>query len=156
MALWVLHATWGLQMHSFQCYDCGWCQHSISGVYINITASDSLFTSTMAETEPDKTQTGKITFSSWKFRHYFKEESGFDDPVAKNITVSCKLCPKKKVLSTAKNTTSNLKKHLSGVHKNVQLEETPKEGTPSLTGSTSRKRGTEGNWGQILVGGLHG
>ena len=97
----------------------------------------------MAEKELDKNQDCKIVFSSWKFRHYFKEESGFDDPAAKNITVSCRLCPKKKVLSTAKNTTSNLKKHLSGVHKNVQLEETPEEGTTSLTGS--RKRGTEGN-----------
>ena len=40
---------------------------------------------------------------------------------AKNLRVQCTLCVGNKMLSCAKNTTSNLKKHLNGVHKNTAL-----------------------------------
>ena len=40
---------------------------------------------------------------------------------AKNLRVRCTLCVGNKTLSSAKNTTSNLKKHLNSVHKNTEL-----------------------------------
>ena len=46
----------------------------------------------------------------------------------KNIRARCKLCVGNKTLSFARNTTSNLKKHLENVHKNVKLESRQVEG----------------------------
>ena len=64
------------------------------------------------------------SFYSWKYKHYFVivEES------EKNIRARCKLCVGNKTLSFARNTTSNLKKHLENVHKNVKLESRQVEG----------------------------
>jgi len=56
-------------------------------------------------------------FHGWKYKHYFVLVS--ED--AKNLSVRCTLCVGNKTLSSAKNTTSNLKKHLNGVHKNTVL-----------------------------------
>ena len=58
-------------------------------------------------------------FSSWKYRHYFKFVSAKDG----NIKVSCTICVGEKVLSTFRNTTSNLKKHLESQHSTVKLIE---------------------------------
>jgi len=53
----------------------------------------------------------QATFHKWKFRHYFAV-----------VEVWCKLCaPSNKTLSSACNTTSNLMKHLSTVHKATSL-----------------------------------
>lgn len=56
-------------------------------------------------------------FHGWKYKHYFVIVS--ED--AKNLRVRCSLCVGNKTLSSAKNTTSNLKKHLNDVHKNAVL-----------------------------------
>jgi len=58
-----------------------------------------------------------IAFDGWNYKHYFillNEDT-------KNIRVHCTLCASNKTLSTAKNTTSNLKKHLKSMHKNSVL-----------------------------------
>lgn len=62
----------------------------------------------------------KCAFSSWKYNHYFEFVSVKDD----NIKVRCTLCAaagSNKVLSSYKNTTSNLKKHLESQHRTVKL-----------------------------------
>ncbi|KAJ8011289.1 hypothetical protein DPEC_G00056600 [Dallia pectoralis] len=58
-------------------------------------------------------------FASWKYSHYFEFVSAKDD----NIRVRCTLCAGNNVLSTYKNTTSNLKKHLKTKHCTVKLAE---------------------------------
>ena len=60
------------------------------------------------------------TFYGWKYRHYFiVTEEGEN-----NLQARCTLCtPSKKPLSSARNTTSNFKKHLDTVHKTTALEE---------------------------------
>jgi len=64
------------------------------------------------------------TLNSWKYKHYFEiVEEG-----EKNIRARCKLCAGNKTLSCARNTTSNFKKHLDKVHKNVVLEARQVEG----------------------------
>ena len=75
------------------------------------------------------------TFYGWKYNHYFVVvEEG-----AKNLRVRCTLCaPSQKTLSSARNTTSNLKKHLDTIHKATKLVE--KE--PAATEKRSRD-GTE-------------
>ena len=60
------------------------------------------------------------TFSKWVYSHYFEFRKEKDS----NIIVKCKLCVgKPRELSTAKNSTSNLKKHLDRVHPNTKLTE---------------------------------
>ena len=58
------------------------------------------------------------TFYQWKYSHYFivvKEG-------VKNMRARCTLCAaSSKPLSSARNTTSNFKKHLETVHKTVAL-----------------------------------
>ena len=56
------------------------------------------------------------TFYQWKYSHYFVVvEEG-----VKNMRARCTLCaPSSKPLSSARNTTSNLKKHLETVHKTI-------------------------------------
>uniref|UniRef100_W5N607 Uncharacterized LOC102693305 n=1 Tax=Lepisosteus oculatus TaxID=7918 RepID=W5N607_LEPOC len=78
-------------------------------------------------------------FSSWKFASLFvfKEEKG------KNVTVQCRLCkPVEKLLSTSKNSTSNLKKHLERMHPDTCASYVPK--TPchkrELRDGTSEER----------------
>ena len=61
----------------------------------------------------------KSAFSSWKYRHYFDFVSVKDD----NIKVRCKLCAGDRPLSTYKNTTSNLRKHLDKQHSTTKLTE---------------------------------
>ena len=46
----------------------------------------------------------------------------------KNIRAPCKFCARNKTLSRARNTTSNFKKYLEKVHKNVVLEVKEVEG----------------------------
>ena len=63
---------------------------------------------------------GSATFYGWKYSHYFVVVEDSD----KNLRARCTLCPpSKKPLSTAHNTTSNLKKHLETVHKTTTLVE---------------------------------
>ncbi len=61
-----------------------------------------------------------FTFTGWKYSHYFYFIGKKDD---KNIIVRCKLCVRTKTLSTAKNTTSNLLKHLLRQHISMPLVE---------------------------------
>uniref|UniRef100_A0A3Q4G1F6 BED-type domain-containing protein n=1 Tax=Neolamprologus brichardi TaxID=32507 RepID=A0A3Q4G1F6_NEOBR len=61
----------------------------------------------------------RCSFFSWKYSHYFEFLSTKDF----NIKVHCTLCVGEKVLSTFKNTTSNLKKHLESQHGTVKLTE---------------------------------
>lgn len=49
----------------------------------------------------------KTAFDSWMFAHYFEFINEKD---CKNIVVKCNLCVGRHLLSTAKNSTSNLKK----------------------------------------------
>lgn len=66
----------------------------------------------------------RSTFLSWKFSHYFEYVCERDK---NNITVRCKLCPDGRTLSTARNSTSNLKKHLQARHNNTHLQARPEE-----------------------------
>ncbi|XP_030057344.1 zinc finger BED domain-containing protein 4 [Microcaecilia unicolor] len=55
----------------------------------------------------------KIVFEAWYLKEFFE----FKSHINKNIYVQCKLClPTLKMLSTAMNSTSNLKKHLEKMH----------------------------------------
>ena len=56
-------------------------------------------------------------FHGWKYKHYFVLVSEDE----KNLRFCCTLCGGNKTLSSAKNTTSNLKKHLNSIHKNTTL-----------------------------------
>ena len=62
--------------------------------------------------------TDNSTFSKWLYSHYFEFVTEMD----KNLTVRCTLCAggRPRQLSTAKNSTSNLKKHLERVHSNLK------------------------------------
>ena len=57
------------------------------------------------------------TFHGWVYKHYFKVAS--ED--SKNLRVHCTLCGGSKTLSSARNSTSNFKKHLNTMHKSVKL-----------------------------------
>uniref|UniRef100_H3A385 HAT C-terminal dimerisation domain-containing protein n=1 Tax=Latimeria chalumnae TaxID=7897 RepID=H3A385_LATCH len=59
----------------------------------------------------------KISFDSWKYKHYFELKSMH----GKNIMVICLCKPKVREYSTAKNSTLNLKKHLHNIHKTTKL-----------------------------------
>ena len=62
----------------------------------------------------------RCAFSSWKYNQYFEYLSIKDG----NIKVRCTLCAGgDKVLSSYKNTTSNLKKHLESQHCTIKLRE---------------------------------
>ncbi len=62
-------------------------------------------------------QLQKATFDGWRFSHYFEYVQRKEN----NLTVKCTLCPGRKLLSTACNTTSNLKKHLERQHGHIKL-----------------------------------
>ena len=85
------------------------------------TSSGSI---SQGETEGVKT----ATFYQWKYSHYFVVvEEG-----VKNMQASCTLCAaSRKPLSSARNTTSNFKKHLETVHKTVALVPIAPEGRTS-------------------------
>uniref|UniRef100_A0A3P9KPW1 HAT C-terminal dimerisation domain-containing protein n=1 Tax=Oryzias latipes TaxID=8090 RepID=A0A3P9KPW1_ORYLA len=61
----------------------------------------------------------KYALSSWKYAHYFT----LVGTSGKNVVVRCQLCGGSKTFSTAKNSTSNLLKHLKGTHSTTQLVE---------------------------------
>ena len=64
------------------------------------------------------TEEKQAMFYQWKLRHYFTVVEEGD----KNTRVQCKLCaPSSKTLTSARNTTSNFKKHLNTVHKMTTL-----------------------------------
>ena len=59
--------------------------------------------------QPQVQQIPQCAFRAWKFAKYFQ----FQQEKNNNISVLCKLClPAKKCLSSSKDSTSNLKKHL--------------------------------------------
>ena len=63
---------------------------------------------------------GSATFYGWRYSHYFAVVEETD----KSLRARCTLRPAaKKPLSTARNTTSNLKKYLETLHKTTKLEE---------------------------------
>ncbi|XP_070409967.1 uncharacterized protein [Nothobranchius furzeri] len=83
----------------------------------------------------------RCAFFSWKYGHYFEFLSAKDF----NIKVRCTLCVGEKVLSTFKNTTSNLKKHLESQHGTVKFTERvpprgPKQRAVTSAGPTSPKQ----------------
>ena len=94
---------------------------------------------TTGESSSTLERAAKTTFYSWKYRHYFTVvEEG-----EKNIRVHCTLCVGHKTLSSANNTTLNLRKHLSTVHKTAKLvaKEVQQELTTKTTdGATLRPR----------------
>ena len=60
------------------------------------------------------------TFYGWKYKHYFVVVEEGEN----NLRAWCTLCPpSKKPLSSARNTTSNFKKHLDTVHRTTALVE---------------------------------
>uniref|UniRef100_A0AAZ1XEJ3 BED-type domain-containing protein n=1 Tax=Oreochromis aureus TaxID=47969 RepID=A0AAZ1XEJ3_OREAU len=75
----------------------------------------------------------RCSFFSWKYGHYFEFLSTKDF----NIKVRCTLCVGEKVLSTFKNTTSNLKKHLESQHGTVKLTERVPPSGPKQRAVTS-------------------
>uniref|UniRef100_A0A669BQA6 BED-type domain-containing protein n=1 Tax=Oreochromis niloticus TaxID=8128 RepID=A0A669BQA6_ORENI len=76
---------------------------------------------------------GERSFFSWKYGHNFEFLSTKDF----NIKVRCTLCVGEKVLSTFKNTTSNLKKHLESQHGTVKLTERVPPSGPKQRAVTS-------------------
>ncbi|XP_035987101.1 uncharacterized protein LOC118560298 [Fundulus heteroclitus] len=60
------------------------------------------------------------TFVRWTYAHYFEFVRDKDK---KNVIVKCNLCVKPKELSTSRNSTSNLKKHLERCHATTTLSE---------------------------------
>ena len=89
-----------------------------SGVMVEDNFKELLQDSDSASsTEVVKAGPGVAKFHGWIYKHYFQvinEDS-------KNLRVRCILCGGNKTLSSARNTTSNFKKHLSSVHKNAKL-----------------------------------
>ena len=73
----------------------------------------------VGESRTAELSSGSASFYGWKYSHYFAVVEESD----KTLRARCTLCPvNKKPLSTAHNTTSNLKKHLETVHKTTKLE----------------------------------
>ena len=71
-----------------------------------------------ASSRPEEgTALQKTSFDGWKFNHYFQYLQRKEN----NLVVQCTLCPGKKLLSTASNTTSNLKKHLERQHGHIEF-----------------------------------
>ena len=81
-------------------------------------------------------QIKKITFDGWRFAHYFD----FVTRDQKNLKVKCKLCPGRKILSSALNTTSNLLKHLQTQHNNTTLVAAGDKDQPDNNGPTPSKQ----------------
>ncbi|XP_060785429.1 uncharacterized protein LOC132891654 [Neoarius graeffei] len=83
--------------------------------------------------------TGKNVFFSWKLRHHFIFKGHKDE---RNLTVQCKLClPATKLLSTSRDSTSNLSKHLTRVHPRAMhsLHSVPKANMDHVGGESSRE-----------------
>ncbi|XDV45301.1 hypothetical protein PO909_013419 [Leuciscus waleckii] len=62
-------------------------------------------------------QQQKASFDGWRFSNYFEYVQRKEN----NLTVKCTLCPGRKLLSIACNSTSNLKKHLQRQHGHIKL-----------------------------------
>ncbi|XP_034144760.1 uncharacterized protein zgc:161969 [Esox lucius] len=78
------------------------------------------------------TGTLATSFHVWQYRHHFI----FKELRDKNMTVQCVLCkPKIRILSTSKNSTSNLKKHLERKHASMYLKS--KGGVDGSNGPTT-------------------
>jgi len=79
------------------------------------TSSSSTSTSAMGASGDVKT----ATFYGWKYSHYFEVV----EEAEKNLGVCCTLCvpSSQKTLLSARNTTSNFKKHLDTIHKATKL-----------------------------------
>ena len=92
----------------------------------------------MYSAEELQTTSSSATFYGWKYKHYF----AIVEVGEKNIRARCKLCVGNKTLSCAQNTTSNFKKHLQNVHKNVVLEAREVEGAK---GKGKRQRADDGD-----------
>ncbi|XP_052455230.1 zinc finger BED domain-containing protein 4-like isoform X2 [Carassius gibelio] len=79
----------------------------------------------------------RSAFDHWMHKHHFT----FRDTRGRNITVQCNLClPKINILSTARDSTSNLKKHLERKHSVVcrrKIRDTPSSDAPSSDGPSS-------------------
>ena len=76
------------------------------------------------------------TFYGWKFRHYFVVVEGEN-----NLRARCVLCPaSKKPLSSARNTTSNFKKHLDTVHKTTRLVEIERDANTEDDSCTAKRK----------------
>ena len=89
-----------------------------SGVMVEDNFKELLQDSDSASfTEVAKAGPGVATFHGWMYKHYFQVIS----KDSKNLRVCCILCGGNKNLSSARNTTSNFKKHLNSVHKNAKL-----------------------------------
>lgn len=73
------------------------------------------------------------TFARWAYSHYFQ----FVKEKDKNLIVKCNLCAHRE-LSTSRNSTSNLKKHLDRCHASTKL-------TVSDRDEGSQKRKTPGD-----------
>ena len=71
----------------------------------------------------------RCAFSSWKYSYYFEFVPAKDE----NIKVCCTLCARNKPLSSFKNPTSNLKKHLESQHSTVKFTEPVPPGGESCT-----------------------
>uniref|UniRef100_A0A3P9QCL5 BED-type domain-containing protein n=1 Tax=Poecilia reticulata TaxID=8081 RepID=A0A3P9QCL5_POERE len=91
----------------------------------------------------------RYALSRWKYRNYFEFLSVKDS----NIEVRCTLCAGQKVLSTFKNTTSNLRKHLESQHGTVKLMEVLPGGSPqrAATGGPPPLKQQKLNFGAKLV-----
>lgn len=90
-----------------------------------------------------------LTFNGWKYAHYFDFLELKDN---KNVVVKCKLCVSStKTLSCARNTTSNLLKHLLRQHSNMKLvEREPDRDEHAAKGSqpAAKQRKLDFNGGQ--------
>ncbi len=64
------------------------------------------------------------TFARWTYAHYF---DFVRDKDKKNVIVKCNLCINPRELSTSRNSTSNLKKHLERCHATTPLTEKRKK-----------------------------
>lgn len=84
-----------------------------------------------------KMEPSRSSFDHWMHRYHFT----FRETRGRNITVQCNLClPTIKLLSTAKDTTSNLKKHLERKHSLVYRKKTSKD-EPSNSGHQTSELG---------------
>ena len=95
----------------------------------------------------------RCAFSSWKYSHYFEFVSAKDG----NIKVRCTLCAGgDKVLSSYKNTTSNLKKHLESQHCSQTYRASPsrwceaeRRRSPTTQTTKAGHRCKTSKWGRV-------
>jgi len=86
------------------------------------------------------TEQDRAAFNAWEHQLYFEFDSVKSD---KNINVRCTLCVRRKFLSTAKNSTSNLSKHLASWQRNVKLIDKPPDPPTDMTAAATTFNSTE-------------